>query len=142
MTTVREVLAAKPPELYTIGPEATVLDALRRMPEHGIGALPVVQDQRLLGIVSERDYARKVALLGRTSHDTPVIEIMTHDPLTVSPGTTVETCMALVTEQRHRHLPVLERGRLVGVVSIGDLVKSVIAEQRQQLDQLQRYIAG
>jgi CBS domain-containing protein len=142
MTTVRELLAEKPHELYTVAPEATVLEALRLMAEHGIGALPVVRDGRLLGIVSERDYARKVVLLGRASHATPVAEIMTKDPLTVAPGTTVDTCMALVTEQRHRHLPVLERGRLAGIVSIGDLVKAVIEDQRQQLDQLQRYIAG
>lgn len=142
MTTVREVLAGKPPELFTVAPSASVLDAVRCMAERHVGAVLVVDDGRLLGIVSERDYARKVVLQGRASHDTPVTRIMTADLVTVTPGTTVDTCMAIVTEQRIRHLPVLERGVLLGIVSIGDLVKAVIEEQRQQLDQLQRYIAS
>ncbi len=142
MATVREVLAGKPPELITLAPTASVLDAVRCMAERHVGAVLVVEAGRLLGIVSERDYARKVVLQGRASHDTPVTRIMTAELVTVTPATTVDTCMAIVTEQRIRHLPVLELGRLLGIVSIGDLVKTVIEEQRRQLDQLQRYIAG
>lgn len=142
MRTVRQLLADKSPEVHAIAPDAPVLEALRRMAAHGIGALLVMDGQRLVGLVSERDYARKVVLLGRASQDTPVREIMTAELATVGPGDSVEHCMQLVTERRIRHLPVLEQGQVVGVLSIGDLVKAVIEEQQQQLEQLQRYIAS
>jgi CBS domain-containing protein len=135
-------LATKPPRIITIGPEAPVIDALRLMAEHEIGALPVLDGHTLVGILSERDYARKVVLLGRASKDTPVRDIMTSPVRTVTPDETIEHCMQLVTDRRIRHLPVLADGRLIGILSIGDLVKSVIEEQQQTLEQLERYIAS
>lgn len=142
MRTVRQLLDAKPAEIVSIGPDAPVIEALRRMAEREIGALLVMEGPALVGIVSERDYARKVVLQGRASKDTPVRDIMTAQVRTVAPTDTVEHCMQLVTDRRIRHLPVLDGGRVVGVLSIGDLVKAVIEEQQQTLDQLQRYIAS
>ncbi|MBN8717657.1 CBS domain-containing protein [Thermomonas sp.] len=142
MRTVRQLLDAKPAEIVSIGPDAPVIEALRRMAEREIGALLVMEGPELVGIVSERDYARKVVLQGRASKDTPVREIMTAQVRTVAPTDSVEHCMQLVTDRRIRHLPVLDGGRVVGVLSIGDLVKAVIEEQQQTLDQLQRYIAS
>lgn len=142
MRTVRQLLDAKPAEILSITPDAPVIEALRRMAEHEVGALLVMEGPELVGIVSERDYARKVVLLGRASKDTPVREIMTAQVRTVSPSDTVEHCMQLMTDRRIRHLPVLDGGRVVGVLSIGDLVKAVIEEQQQTLEQLQRYIAS
>ena len=142
MRTVRQLLEAKAPEVHSIGPDAPVLDAVRLMAEKHIGALVVMQGERLVGILSERDYARKVVLQGRSSRDTPVRDIMTSDVVTVGCNETSDRCMQVVTERRVRHLPVLEDGRVVGVVSIGDLVKAVIEDQQLELDQLQRYIAS
>lgn len=142
MRTVRQLLDAKPAEILSITPDAPVIEALRRMAEHEVGALLVMEGPELVGIVSERDYARKVVLLGRASKDTPVREIMTAQVRTVSPSDTVEHCMQLMTDRRIRHLPVLDGGQVVGVLSIGDLVKAVIEEQQQTLEQLQRYIAS
>lgn len=142
MRTVRQLLDAKPAEIVSIGPDAPVIEALRRMAEREVGALLVMEGPALVGIVSERDYARKVVLQGRASKDTPVREIMTAQVRTVAPTDSVEHCMQLVTDRRIRHLPVLDGGRVVGVLSIGDLVKAVIEEQQQTLDQLQRYIAS
>jgi len=142
MRTVRQLLAAKAPEVHSIGPDAPVLDAVRLMAEKHIGALLVMEAERLVGILSERDYARKVVLQGRSSRDTPVRDIMTADVVTVGCDETSDRCMQVVTERRVRHLPVLEGGRVVGVVSIGDLVKAVIEDQQLELDQLQRYIAS
>ncbi|MFN7136620.1 MAG: CBS domain-containing protein [Thermomonas sp.] len=142
MRTVRQLLDAKPAEIVSVGPDAPVIEALRRMAEREIGALLVMEGPALVGIVSERDYARKVVLQGRASKDTPVREIMTAQVRTVAPTDSVEHCMQLVTDRRIRHLPVLDGGRVVGVLSIGDLVKAVIEEQQQTLDQLQRYIAS
>ena len=142
MLRVRYLLAFKPKSVWTIGPEAPVLEAIQVMADKHIGALPVVRDEQLVGIVSERDYARKVILLGRSSSDTPVWQIMTSDVLTVSPDEAVHRCMEIMTEQRIRHLPVVEKGRVVGMVSIGDLVKAVIEEQQQTISQLERYIAS
>jgi CBS domain-containing protein len=119
-----------------------VIDAIRLMAERRIGALLVMEGPRLAGILSERDYARKVVLQGRSSKDTPVRDIMTAQVITVVPQDSADHCMQLVTDSRIRHLPVLEGGQVVGVVSIGDLVKAVIADQRQELDHLQRYIAS
>jgi CBS domain-containing protein len=140
MTTVRQLLDRKDRAVFSVGPEAPVLEAIRAMAEHHVGALLVMSGEVLAGIVSERDYARKVILRGRSSSDTPVRDIMTSPVLTVSPETSVEQCMQLVTDKRVRHLPVLEAGRVVGMVSIGDLVKAVIAEQQQQIEQLESYI--
>lgn len=142
MRTVRQLLEAKSPEVIAIGPEAPVIDAIRLMAERQVGALLVMDGPALAGILSERDYARKIVLQGRSSKDTPVRDIMTSKVVTVAPGDSIDRCMQLVTDRRIRHLPVLDDGAVVGVLSIGDLVKAVIELQRQDIDQLQRYIAG
>jgi CBS domain-containing protein len=142
MRQVRHLLEEKASEVYTITPEAPVLDAIRLMAERRVGALPVMRGETLAGIVTERDYARKVILKGRSSRETPVSEIMTPAPTTVSLATTVDECMRLCTELRVRHLPAIEGNRLIGIVSIGDLVKAVIDDQAAEIDHLQRYIAG
>ena len=142
MRSVRQLLEAKTPEVFAIGPDAPVIDAIRLMAEKCIGALLVMQSGRLAGIVSERDYARKIVLQGRSSRDTPVRDIMTAQVVTVGLGDTAERCMQLVTDRRIRHLPVVDAGHVLGVVSIGDLVRAVIEDQQLELDQLQRYIAG
>lgn len=140
MKTVRHLLQAKGPGVYSIAPDARVFDALTLMAEKNVGALVVLEGDTLAGIISERDYARKVILHGKSSHDIPVRAIMTDKVMTVQPGQTVEECMALMTNERIRHLPVVEDGKLVGVLSIGDLVKEVIAEQEQTIKQLESYI--
>jgi CBS domain-containing protein len=137
---VRQLLDRKGREVFSIDPAAAVLDAVRMMADRHVGALLVMQGDKLTGIISERDYARKVILMGRSSADTPVRDIMSTPVLTVQPETTVEKCMQIMTEQRVRHLPVAEGGRVVGMVSIGDLVKAVIAEQQHQIEQLESYI--
>ena len=142
MRTVRHLLEAKAPDIFAIGPDAPVIDAIRLMAEKRIGALLVMDGQRLSGVVSERDYARKIVLQGRSSANTPVREIMTGEVVTVGPDDTADRCMQLVTDRRIRHLPVVQGGEVIGVVSIGDLVKAVIEDQQLELDQLQRYIAG
>lgn len=143
MRNVRHLLEVKGSEVYSIGPDAPVVDAIRLMAERGIGALVVMNEGRLAGVVSERDYARKIVLQGRSSSSTRVDEIMTGNVVQVGPEDTVDHCMQLVTDRRLRHLPVVDGdGRVVGVVSIGDLVKAVIEAQQEELDQLQRYIAG
>jgi CBS domain-containing protein len=139
MATVRQLLKGRT-ALYSVGPEVAVLEAIRSMAEHGVGALLVMQDEKLVGIVSERDYARKVILLGRSSADTPVRTIMSSPVLTVSPDDSVSHCMQLMTDRHVRHLPAVEGGHVLGMVSIGDLVKAVIAEQRAQIEQLESYI--
>ncbi|MGQ4661582.1 CBS domain-containing protein [Lysobacter sp. F6437] len=142
MRSVRHLLEAKAPEVFAIGPDAPVIDAIRLMAEKHIGALLVIEGGRLAGIVSERDYARKVVLQGRSSASTPVREIMTAEVLSVGLDDTTDRCMQLVTSKRIRHLPVVADGEVLGVVSIGDLVKAVIEDQQLELDQLQRYIAS
>ncbi len=142
MRTVRQLLASKTPEIFAINPDAPVIDAIRLMAEKGIGAVLVMDGPRLAGILSERDYARKVVLEGRSSKDTPVRDIMTSDVRCVRPDDTTDACMQIVTDRRIRHLPVREGDEVVGVVSIGDLVKAVIEDQQLELDQLQRYIAS
>ena len=139
MSTVRQLLAGRK-ALYSISPEAAVLAAIRAMAEHRVGALLVMEGEALVGIVSERDYARKVILLGRASADTPVRTIMSSPVLTVTPEDSVNHCMQLMTDRHVRHLPALENGRVIGMVSIGGLVKAVIAEQRAQIEQLESYI--
>ena len=140
MTTVRQLLGRKEPAIFSVEPQVPVLEAIRAMAEHHVGALLVMSADKLSGIISERDYARKVILLGRSSADTPVRDIMTAPVITVQPETTVQTCMQIMTDRHVRHLPVIEGGRVVGMVSIGDLVKAVIAEQQQQIEQLESYI--
>ncbi len=142
MRSVRHLLQAKAPEIHSIRPDAPVIEAIRLMADKHIGALLVMEDAKLVGIVSERDYARKVVLQGRSSSDTPVRSIMTSPVIHIAPGDTVSHCMQLVTERRIRHLPVVQDGQVVGVVSIGDLVRAVIEEQQMELEQLQRYIAS
>jgi CBS domain-containing protein len=142
MRTVRQLLEAKPPTIHAIRPEAPVLDAIRLMADAHVGAVLVMDGPRLVGILSERDYARKVVLQGRSSADTPVRDIMTAQVVTTTSRDTSDHCMQVMTERRIRHLPVLEGDDVVGVVSIGDLVKAVIEDQRAELDSLQRYIAS
>ena len=142
MRRVRHLLEAKAPEVFAIGPDAAVIDAIRLMAEKGIGAVVVMQSGRLAGILSERDYARKIVLQGRSSATTPVSEIMTGQVVSVRLDDTADRCMQLVTDRRIRHLPVLDGDAVLGVVSIGDLVKAVIDDQQVEIDQLQRYIAS
>jgi len=142
MRTVRQLLEAKAPEIFAIGPDVPVLDAIKLMAEKRIGAVLVMEAGKLAGILSERDYARKVVLQGRSSKDTPVREIMTAQVISVGLNDTTDRCMQLVTNRRIRHLPVLDGDAVLGVVSIGDLVKAVIEDQQLELDQLQRYIAS
>lgn len=139
---VKHLLEGKGREIYAIEPEEPVLAAIQMMADKHVGALLVMRGQELVGIVSERDYARKVILLGRSSAETPVWQIMSSPVLTVSPGHTVKECMRLCTDKRIRHLPVVEDGRVAGVLSIGDLVKVVIDQQADELQLLHRYIAG
>ncbi|ALJ29011.1 MULTISPECIES: CBS domain-containing protein [Stenotrophomonas] len=142
MQTVRQLLGTKSPEIHAVAPDSAVIDAIRLMAEKGIGAVLVMDGARLAGILSERDYARKIVLRDRSSRDTPVAAIMTAEVVTVTPADTVEDCLQLVTDRRIRHLPVVEGGAVLGVISIGDLVKSVIEQQRRELGQLQQYIVG
>lgn len=140
MKSLKQLLEAKGRDVHTIGPDARVFDALKLMADKSVGALIVTEGGRIAGVISERDYARKVILLGKSSHELQVRDIMTSKVITVHPGQTVEECMALMTEKRIRHLPVTEGERLIGVLSIGDLVKEVIAEQQRTIEQLESYI--
>jgi CBS domain-containing protein len=142
MTIIRQLLEKKGADVWSISPESTVYDALLLLAEKNIGALLVLQEGQLAGIFSERDYARKVALRGKTSMKTLVREIMTEKVITVGPQTTVEEAMSLMTEKHFRHLPVVEDDKIIGVVSIGDLVKSIIAHQEYMINQLESYISG
>lgn len=140
--TIGSILGKKRREIWFVTPQASVYEAIALMAEKSIGAVLVIADQRLVGIVSERDYARKVILKGRSSKETMVQEIMTRDLIIVSPENTVDECMRIMTDRRIRHLPILDRGKLVGIVSIGDLVNAVIADQAQTIDQLHTYIGS
>jgi CBS domain-containing protein len=140
--TVSSILRHKGHHVWSVSPDDSVLQAIRVMAEKGIGALVVIADQTLVGIVSERDYARKVVLQGKSSKDTPVREIMTSPVVSVSPNQSVDDCMRIVTTKRIRHLPVVQGERVVGVVSIGDLVQSVISTQGETIQFLQEYIVG
>ena len=142
MLQVKHLLESKGGDVFGVAPDEAVLAAIRAMAERHIGALLVMQGGELVGIVSERDYARKIILKGRSSSDTPVRDIMTAPVITVGPTDSIETCMRLCTDRRVRHLPVVDGGKVVGMLSIGDLVKAVISEQGAQIEQLQRYIAG
>lgn len=140
MKTLRQLLQAKPAGILSIAPDARVIDALKVMAEKNVGALLVMDSGRLIGIITERDYARKVILHGKSSLDTPVREIMTDKVLCVHPDQSVEECMGLMTDKRIRHLPVMDGDKLIGVLSIGDLVKETIAEQQFTIKQLESYI--
>ena len=142
MKTVKDILKAKGTEIWSVQSSDTVLDSLRLMADKRIGSLLVMDGEKLMGIVTERDYARKVILEGKSSKDTSVSDVMTRKVLCVSPERTVDECMALMTDKRARHLPVVDHKRVVGVVSIGDLVKTLINEQQILIDQLQHYISG
>lgn len=143
MKSVAHVLQSKSDHsVYTISPNTSVLDALKQMAERGVGALLVMDGERIAGIISERDYARKMVLLGRASHETPVRDLMSSPVMYVRPDQTNEECMALMTENRLRHLPVVENGKLIGLISIGDLVKDIISEQKFIIEQLEHYIRG
>lgn len=142
MKTVKDVLQAKGSFVWAVKPDESVFDALKLMAEKDVGGLVVMDGDRLVGIITERDYARKVIIEGRSSRDTQVAEVMTKKVLCVVPERTVEECMALMTDKRLRHLPVLENKKVTGVISIGDLVKAIIDEQRLLIDQLQSYITG
>jgi CBS domain-containing protein len=142
MMTLQQLLDRKGHVLHTIGPDESVLEAIRRMAASYIGVLLVMEQDRLLGIVSERDYARKVVLKGRSSADTKVSQIMSSPVTTIGPGRSVEDAMRQMTDCRFRHLPVVSDGRVVGIVSIGDLVKAVIDGQRDLIENLQQYISG
>lgn len=143
MKTVAEILKAKGDStVHAIEPTATVFDAVKLMAQKNIGALLVMEHDRIVGVVTERDYARKVVLLARSSKDTPLRDVMTSAVIYVGPSQTSEECMALMTENRVRHLPVMDGGKLVGLISIGDIVKGIISEQNFIIEQLQHYIAG
>ena len=143
MSKVARILGAKADQsVYTIPPDASVYDALKVMAEENVGALPVVEADKVVGIITERLYARQVALVGRSSKDTPVATIMDRDVCYVEADTTREECMALMTERRRRHLVVVEGDKLAGLISIGDVVKDILSEQRFIIDQLEHYIAG
>ena len=140
MVKVSQLLALKDSGVITTHPESSVLKALQMMADHNVGALPVVQAEHLVGIFSERDYARKVVLLGKNSTQTTVSEIMSEKVFTVGPDSTVEDCMQMMSDKRIRHLPVLEGSKLVGILSIGDIVKTMIQEQLFKIEQLESYI--
>lgn len=143
MTTAADILKSKPNQaIFAIGPRASVYDALQLAADKGVGALLVMEDERVVGIVTERDYARKVALMSRSSKDTAVSEIMTTAVMYVHPKQTNAECMALMTDKRVRHLPVMDDGKLLGLISIGDLVKDIISEKEFIIQQLQHYITG
>ncbi len=142
MKLVKNILESKGSEIWHITPDDSVLNAIKMMAERQIGALLVLEHEKLVGILSERDYARKVILQGKSSNETPVKEIMTAEVVCAEPLHTIEQCMEIMTEKRIRHLPVLDGEKVVGVLSIGDLVKAIIAEQQFTIEQLEHYIAG
>ena len=142
MLTVAQLLKSKGNQVFSVAPQDSVLHAIEIMATRHVGALLVMEQGTLKGIISERDYARKVILKQRSSHDTPVNDIMTSQPVTVTPDNTVYQCMQIMTEGRFRHLPVVQGPKVVGMLSIGDLVKAVIQDQSQTIEHLERYIAG
>lgn len=142
MAKVADLLQSKSPEVWSIAPDEPVLAAIQMMADRNVGALCVVKGQGLVGVISERDYARKVVLKGRNSAETEVWEIMSSPVITVSPEDSIKTCQLLMTERKIRHLPVLHEGRLVGMLSIGDLVRRIIEEQALELEHMRQYIAS
>lgn len=142
MPSVGQILAVKGNDIWSVEPDVQVYDALKLMAEKDVGALLVIKDKQVVGILSERDYARKVVLKGKTSVATPVSEIMTENVIFVEPDQSTDACMALMTVNRFRHLPVLENGELIGIISIGDVVQSIISENELLISQLENYIKG
>ena len=142
MTSVQDILKEKGHEVWTVSPQMKVITALKLMAEKNIGALVVMSKDELVGILTERDYARKMVLKGRSSPETPVEDIMTTGVYYVAPDTTTQECMALMTKNRIRHLPVIEKDKLVGIISIGDIIRSVISQQKVAIDHLEKYIMG
>ena len=143
MTSAAQVLKSKPRQtVESVAPSTSVFDAVKLMAEKNIGALLVLEEQKIVGIVTERDYARKIVLMGRSSKETPVRDIMSSPVMYVRPDQTNEECMALMTDNRLRHLPVVDQGKLIGLISIGDLVKDIISEQKFIIEQLEHYITG
>ncbi|WP_379084237.1 CBS domain-containing protein [Pedobacter sp. UC225_65] len=140
MKTVQQILNAKPVQLYSVVPNTSVLEALKIMTEKNISALLIMEDAQLLGIFTERDYARKIVLHGKSSKDTPISDAMTTTPITVGPTDSIEICMQIMTDKHIRHLPVMTDGTTIGMVSIGDVVKFIIADQKQTISQLESYI--
>jgi len=142
MTTLRQLLKVKGHEIWSVTPDTSVFDTLVLMADKDVGAVLVLDQGQTVGIISERDYARSIILKGRSSKDTLVREVMTSDVVSAHPDQSIEECMTLMTDKRIRHLPVVDDGELYGVISIGDLVKSIIAEQKSLIDQLEHYISG
>ena len=142
MKTVQQILNVKPLQVFSVTEGSSVLEALHLMMEKNISALLILEEQKLLGIFTERDYARKIILHGKSSADTPVKEVMTADPITVKPTDSIDMCMEIMTEKHIRHLPVADEGQLLGMVSIGDVVKFIIADQKQTISQLESYISS
>ena len=142
MKFVSEMLKGKGRDVWTVSPDSTVYDALQVMADKNVGALMVLENDQVVGVFSERDYARKVILKGKASKDTPVSDIMSTKLVWVRPGQSIEDCMNLMTNRRIRHLAVLEEGRLIGVISIGDVVKAIISEQEFTIQQLEQYITS
>ncbi len=142
MITVRQLLQGKGYDVWSVKPDTSVYDALLLMADKEVGALLVIEEEKLAGIMSERDYARKVILKGKSPMDTPTKEIMTADVVIVNPQQTIEECMALMTNRRVRHLPVVEDDQVTGIISIGDVVKAIISQQEFMIQQLERYIEG
>jgi CBS domain-containing protein len=142
MVRVKQLLGQKGHEVWSVDVEEPVLEAIQMMADKHVGALPVTRNGELVGVISERDYARKVILLGRSSAETPVWQIMSSPVVTVTPDDDVRQCMQVMTEKRIRHLPVVDSGRMVGMISIGDLVRAVIEEQEQTIEHLERFISG
>jgi CBS domain-containing protein len=141
MASVKQVLQTKGHDIWSVGPEVSVYDAIAEMAQKGVGALVVLEGESLVGVVSERDYARKVVLQGRSSKNTKIRDIMTTRVVYARPDQSVEDCMAMMTEKRIRHLPVMDGDKLIGVLSIGDLVKSIMEEQKHVIEQLEQYIS-
>ena len=142
MTTVRQILETKGRDIWSVVPDAAVFDAIKLMADKNVGALIVLDGDKLKGIISERDYARKVILKGKSSKETRVHEIMSTGVITIRPESSIDECMAMMTHKRVRHLPVIERDKLLGVISIGDVIKAIIAEQEFTIKQLENYITG
>ena len=139
--TIESLMADKNGEIWSVTPDATVYEAIQKMEEKEIGALAVIEDQKLVGIISERDYARKVILKGRASRDTAVSEIMTDNVITVSPEQNIEVCMVMMTQQHIRHLPVVQDGQMIGMISLGDVVKAIIKAQQIKIEHLENTIS-
>ncbi|MEJ2429056.1 MAG: CBS domain-containing protein [Deltaproteobacteria bacterium] len=142
MKIIKDILATKGHEVYTISPAGTVYEALSLMAEKNVGSLVILEGETLVGLISERDYARKIVLKGRLSRNTPVSEIMTREPVTVTLDHDLEQCMELMTDKRVRHLPVVDQGRLIGIISIGDVVKGIMDHKEFIIQELQKYIRG